>query len=175
MTSFSTHARALRTTYLKKASCCKIKILLYTITAIIFQNHANAHETKTLNSLTSLERKNYPFLAQPVGPYVHAVKHNNTLYLSGLTAFETESQTQTIENQAKEIFQQMTRVAESEGSSLKNLIKVTLYVTDLNHMNKLREMLYDIYGAHIPASSLIKIDRLFSDDLKIEIEAIIAL
>ena len=36
-----------------------------------------------------IDRINYQELDEPVGPYVHAVKHNGVLYLSGITAFGT--------------------------------------------------------------------------------------
>ncbi|VAW89370.1 RidA/YER057c/UK114 superfamily protein [hydrothermal vent metagenome] len=121
-----------------------------------------------------LERKNYPSLGEPVGPYVHAVKHGNTLYLSGLTAFGTDAQSDDIENQAKEIFRQMQKIATSEDSSLDNIIKITIFVTELSRMNELRHTLFDIYGENLPASSLIHIAGLFDEDLKIEIEAIIS-
>jgi len=42
-------------------------------------------------------------------------------------------------------------------------------------MESLRSTLFELYGRDIPASSMIKVDALFSADLKIEIEAIIAL
>ncbi len=121
-----------------------------------------------------LERKNYPSLDQPVGPYVHAVKHGNTLYLSGLTAFGTDAQSDSIENQAKEIFRQIQEIAISEDSCLDNIIKVTIFVTELSRINELRHALFDIYGKNLPASSLIHIAGLFDKELKIEIEAIIS-
>lgn len=121
-----------------------------------------------------LQRNNYPTLDEPVGPYVHAVRHGNTLYLSGITAFGTSAQTDTIEEQAREIFRQIQEVAKAEGSSLENIIKITAFVTELDRMEELRRTLFDIYGQNLPASSLIHIAGLFADDLKIEIEAIIA-
>ncbi|MGD1953370.1 MAG: hypothetical protein ACFB14_27550 [Leptolyngbyaceae cyanobacterium] len=41
-----------------------------------------------------VERKNYPHLDAPVGPYVHGVSYNGLLFLSGLTAFSTPTQSQ---------------------------------------------------------------------------------
>jgi 2-iminobutanoate/2-iminopropanoate deaminase len=61
-----------------------------------------------------LQRNNYPTLDEPVGPYVHAVRHGNTLYLSGITAFGTSFQTANIEVQAREIFRQIQEVAKAE-------------------------------------------------------------
>ncbi len=121
-----------------------------------------------------LQRKNYPSLGEPVGPYVHAVKHEHTLYLSGLTAFGTDAQFDTIENQAKEIFRQINEVAQAEGSSLENIIKITAFVTKLDRMKELRDTLFEVCGDNLPASSLIHIAGLFAENLQIEIEAIIA-
>lgn len=42
--------------------------------------------------MTLPERKNYPPLDEVKAPYVHAVKHDATLYVSGLTAFGTAAQ-----------------------------------------------------------------------------------
>ncbi|MFA1645203.1 MAG: RidA family protein, partial [Enterobacteriaceae bacterium] len=42
--------------------------------------------------MNNLLRKNYPELGEVKAPYVHSVKHGNTLYISGLTAFGTAAQ-----------------------------------------------------------------------------------
>ena len=123
----------------------------------------------------AVERLNYPELGLPVGPYTHAVIHGNTLYTSGFTAFGTEAQKSSISQQAKAIFEQLNVIASAQKISLENLIKVTIFVTELTDMTALRDTLSDLYGAHIPASSLIKIESLFAPELKIEIEAIFAL
>lgn len=122
-----------------------------------------------------LERINYPQLAPPVGPYVHGVKHNRTLYISGLTAFGSPSQNGTQSQQAEAIFDQVSVILDQEKIGLDQLIKVTVFVTHLGDMVHLRQTLMDIYGDHKPASSLVKVDQLFSPELSIEIEAIFAL
>ena len=122
-----------------------------------------------------LKRINFHELGLPVGPYTHAAIHERTLYTSGLTAFGTDAQSSAIDQQARAIFAQLEIIALRQHSSLENLIKVTIYVTDLADITTLRDTLFDLYGDHIPASSLIKIESLFSSELKIEIEAIFAL
>jgi len=122
-----------------------------------------------------LIRKNYPQLGEVKAPYVHAVKHNDTLYVSGLTAFGTPAQQADIVTQAETLFQQLHTIAAEENSSLEKLIKVTIFITSFDEINALRTVLFKHYGDHLPASSLVQISQLFSPDLKIEIEAIIAL
>lgn len=125
--------------------------------------------------MTDLIRKNYSELGEVKAPYVHSVKHGNTLYISGLTAFGTAAQHQGIVEQAEEIFRQIRTIASIEGIDFSALIKVTIFITSFEQINALREVLYRNYGDHLPASSLVEVSRLFSPDLTIEIEAIFAL
>ncbi|MEM9162256.1 MAG: RidA family protein [Cyanobacteria bacterium P01_F01_bin.4] len=121
------------------------------------------------------DRKNYPHLDAPVGPYVHATSYNGLLFLSGLTAFNTPAQDQDLPTQADAVFSQLRGILEAEGSGFENLIKVTLFVTEFEEIDKFRDVLFSVYGNHLPASSLIQIKSLFASDLKIEVEAIAAL
>ncbi|PIJ51721.1 enamine deaminase RidA [Erwinia sp. OLTSP20] len=123
----------------------------------------------------SLTRKIYSSLGEVNSPYVHAVKHNNTLYVSGLTAFGSAAQGEDVIAQAREIFRQLTVIATEEGCNLSALVKVTLYLTQLESLSALRTLLYQQYGDHLPASTLLQFSALFSADLKIEIDAILAL
>lgn len=122
--------------------------------------------------MATLERKNYPALGNVSAPYVHAVKHGDTLYVSGLTAFGSAAQGAGMAAQAEEIFRQMTIVAQAEGTDVASLIKVTIFITTFA---ALREVLFRHYGDHLPASSLVEVSRLFSPDLQVEIEGIFAL
>lgn len=125
--------------------------------------------------MSSVQRKNYPELGEVKAPYVHAVKHNNTLWLSGLTAFGTPAQKAGIAEQAEAVFLQIKAIASAEGTDFSRLIKVTIFITSFAEIDALRQVLYRHYGDHLPASSLVEISRLFSPDLKIEIEAVFAL
>lgn len=123
----------------------------------------------------SLERKNYHQLGKPVGPYVHAVKHGGFLFTSGLTAFGTESQGKSVDRQAASIFQQLKHIASAEGVGLEALVKVTVFITSLDSVAQLRETLFHEYGRSLPASSLVQVAALFSPDVNVEIEAVLAL
>ncbi|MDD7912119.1 MULTISPECIES: RidA family protein [Pseudovibrio] len=122
----------------------------------------------------TLQRKTYPFLPDAVGPYAHAVKHGTALYLSGLTAYGTKAQSGTTQEQAEEILHQIASIAVAEGTDLRNLIKVTIFVTDMSTLGNLRQLLSQAYGCHLPASSLVEVKGLVHPDLKIEMEAILA-
>eukprot|EP00632_Arachnochrysis_sp_CCMP2950_P002497 CAMPEP_0185721170 /NCGR_PEP_ID=MMETSP1164-20130828/50482_1 /TAXON_ID=1104430 /ORGANISM="Chrysoreinhardia sp, Strain CCMP2950" /LENGTH=241 /DNA_ID=CAMNT_0028388831 /DNA_START=108 /DNA_END=835 /DNA_ORIENTATION=- len=95
------------------------------------------------SSRTVLRKSHDAILGPAAGPYTHVVEHNGVLYLSGLTAFGSPAQGEPIEAQAREIFRNLGAVAEAEGTSLQNLVKVTLYVTDLSRIAELRSALDD--------------------------------
>lgn len=122
-----------------------------------------------------IERKNYAKLGEVVGPYSHSVRHGNTLYTSGLTALGYAAQRQDIGAQTRAIFTQLQTICAENSTSLNKLIKVTLFVQDMTEIDALRDTLFDIYGSNMPASSLVKVDALFSDEISVEVEAIIAL
>lgn len=125
-------------------------------------------------NVTKVERKNYRSLGAPVGPCVHGVRHGGLLFLSGLTAYGTPAQSRGLSEQADAVFEQIARVAAEEGTTLAALVKVTIFVTGFYGVDELRKVLSRRYGEHLPASSLVQVSALFSPDLHVEIEAILA-
>ena len=125
--------------------------------------------------MSNLVRRNYRALGEVKAPYVHSVKHGNTLYISGLTAFGTAAQHEGITEQAEEIFSQIRKIISEEEIDFSALIKVTIFITSFEEINELRKVLYRNYGDHLPASSLVEVSRLFSPNLSIEIEAVFGL
>lgn len=141
----------------------------------IFANRSNLSSDLLEEPLVMMvTRKNYSHLEHPVGPYVHAASYNGLLFLSGVTAFDTPAQHGSIAAQAEAIFDQIEGILEAEKTGLDSLIKVTIFVTEFEDIDQLREVLFTRYKTHLPASSLVQVKRLFSPDLKIEVEAIVA-
>ena len=81
-----------------------------------------------------LERMNYAFLPEAQGPYVHAIKHNQELYVSGLTALNTCAQSLELDGQIEEILRQLTLILEEENKSVTDIIKATIFLRNI--MNK---------------------------------------
>lgn len=125
--------------------------------------------------MTSLKRINYPQLPAPGGPYVHAVRHCDTLYVSGLTAFATEAQGQTAQQQTQAILEQLATITAAEGTNLKALIKITVFLTDIDDLQAIRPVLFDYFDGALPACSLVAVNALFSPQVSVEIDAVVAL
>lgn len=125
--------------------------------------------------MTSLKRINYPQLPTPGGPYVHAVRHGDLLYVSGLTAFATEAQGQAAAQQTQAILEQLATIAAEEGTNLKALIKIGVFLTDIAALPAVRPVLFDYFDGALPACSLMAVSALFSPQVSVEIEVIMAL
>ena len=123
----------------------------------------------------NIERKSYEALAPAVGPYSHAVKNGNTLYLSGYTAFGTDAQGKDMAAQANAIFDQIKAVATAEGTDISSIVKVTIFITDFSQFQEVRKVLSEQYDGNFPASSTVEVPSLFSPEVNIEIEAILGL
>ncbi|WP_295899291.1 RidA family protein, partial [uncultured Vibrio sp.] len=80
-----------------------------------------------------------------------------------------------ISQQLVDIFRQIEQITHHHKVSLNEIIKVTIFVTDLATLHQAREALMAIYDGQFPASSLVKVDALFHTDLLVEVEAVIAL
>ncbi|WP_341661549.1 RidA family protein [Vibrio sp.] len=122
-----------------------------------------------------IQKCRYDFLPAIAGPYVHAARHNQTLYISGLTALGTNAQSGGLIEQTEEILSQISRILEAEACAISDLIKLTIFVTDISLLALIREQLFDFYQGHLPACSLVEVSALIHPDLQIEIEAIAGL
>ncbi len=152
------------------AVACLLAGSISCLPAVAAQSHNSANgETPVVT------RTNYPSLPEPAGPYSVSVRHNDTLYLSGMTAFGTPAQGRDIAKQAEAIFELMQRVTQAEGIGMRDLIKVTVFVTAMDDIGALREVLSKHYDGAYPASSLVRVAGLFSPEVNIEIEAVFAI
>lgn len=123
----------------------------------------------------TLSRQNFEELGLPVGPYTHAVKHRDTLYTSGFTAFGTGAQKGSAADQSLAVMDQLDFIARQYGKSLADLVKVTVFITDPAVIPEIRDALTERYGTQVPASSMVMVAGLFAPELKVEIEGIFGL
>ena len=76
----------------------------------------------------------------PIGPYNQAVLTGNTLYTSGQIAINPatgELVTATIEAETEQVMQNMRAVLEAAGMTFENVIKSTIFITDMNDFGKI--------------------------------------
>lgn len=114
-----------------------------------------------------------------VGPYSQAVavQAGKMVFLSGQIGFVPatgELVTSSFEEQVKQAFLNMAAVIEAAGGNLNSIIKLTLYLTDLNNFSVVNEIMASVIPEPFPARSTVGVASL-PKGASFEVEAIIAL
>jgi reactive intermediate/imine deaminase len=112
-----------------------------------------------------------------IGPYSQAVRVGSTVYLSGQIALDPVSG-QLVEGgfeaQVHRAFQNMLAVTEAAGGSLTDVVKLTLFLTDLADFPKANEIMQTYFAQPYPARSTVGVASLPRGAL-FEAEAIMVL
>ena len=121
-----------------------------------------------------------PRLSKPVGVFSHAVKAEGKQYLfiSGVTARDTNGNPVGKGNmraQTKQVLENMKIILEDAGATFDNVVRVTVYVTDLKNFKDIHEVRAQYFKKDPPASTLVRVAGLLHKDFLIEIEAIAVL
>jgi reactive intermediate/imine deaminase len=73
--------------------------------------------------------------------------------------------------QAEQVFKNLKRVLEAAGSSLTNVVKVNIYLTDMSYFPKIVELRSRHFSRPWPADTIVGVTALALPELMIEIEA----
>eukprot|EP00768_Dysnectes_brevis_P002776 gnl/Dysnectes_brevis/203_a232_9657.p1 GENE.gnl/Dysnectes_brevis/203_a232_9657~~gnl/Dysnectes_brevis/203_a232_9657.p1 ORF type:complete len:128 (+),score=21.13 gnl/Dysnectes_brevis/203_a232_9657:79-462(+) len=111
-----------------------------------------------------------------VGPYSQAVKFNGMVYTSGCIGMVMEdgSVPPTIEEQTHIAMTHLTNIVEAAGSSLDKIIKITVFLKNMDDFSKFNAIYGSIIPKPYPARSCVEVARLPKDVL-VELEAIASL
>jgi 2-iminobutanoate/2-iminopropanoate deaminase len=83
----------------------------------------------------------------PIGPYNQAVLSGNTLYTSGQIAINPETGElvlDDIKTETKQVMENMKAVLEAGGMTFDNVIKTSIFISDMNNFSKINE----VYGTY---------------------------
>jgi reactive intermediate/imine deaminase len=111
-----------------------------------------------------------------IGPYSQAVRHGDLVFFSGQIPLDPETMdvvTGGIEVQSVRVLENMSAVAKAAGGSLQDIIKLTIFLTDLADFAIVNETMKRYFDAPYPARSTVQVAAL-PRGVGIEIEAIMA-
>jgi 2-iminobutanoate/2-iminopropanoate deaminase len=111
---------------------------------------------------------------EAVGPYSIAVSTGDTLYTSGqlpMDAGTGEIIGDTPAEQAKYALKNLKTIIEKLGSDMKNVIKVTIFLTDMGSFANVNEVYSTYFTENCPARSCVEVSNL-PKGAQVEIEAI---
>jgi reactive intermediate/imine deaminase len=97
-----------------------------------------------------------------IGTYSQAVRAGDTLYLSGQIGLDpaTGQLVEGIENQIHRVFGNLKAVAEAGGGSLADVVKITIYLTDLSHFVRVNEIMAQYFEKPYPARAAVGVAAL---------------
>ena len=101
-------------------------------------------------------------------------RFGNLILLSGQIAMTPEGKIVgqgDIAAQAEQAFANIKAILEEAGSSLRNIIKITTYVTDMSKVGELADVRRRMLSTPPPAETLVEVKSLAMPDLMIEIDA----
>jgi enamine deaminase RidA (YjgF/YER057c/UK114 family) len=74
--------------------------------------------------------------------------------------------------QTRQVFDNMGLVLEAGGCGFEDVVKVTVYLTDIDDRPLINPLRQEVFGATRPASTLVEVPRLAVEGAKIEIECV---
>lgn len=97
-----------------------------------------------------------------IGPYSQAVKANGMLYTSGQIALTAQGEMleNDIKKQTRQVFANLKAILEDNDSSFEDVIKVNIFLTDMNDFGIVNVIMAEVFGDHKPVRSTIAVKTL---------------
>ena len=110
-----------------------------------------------------------------LGPYSQAIEVGGMVYTSGQIGINpaTGLAGETIEEQTRQVFENLQAVLQEAGTDLDHAVKTTVFIKDMNDFGKVNEIYASYFTGAYPARSCVEVARLPKDFL-VEIEVIAA-
>jgi enamine deaminase RidA (YjgF/YER057c/UK114 family) len=130
-----------------------------------------------------IRRLNPPELGAPPGySQVVDVRASRIIFIAGQTALDRDGTLVGKDNfsaQADQVFRNLSAALQSVGCTASNLVKLTVFIRDMDQLSTYREARNRFFATVIPpaapAVTLVEVSKLYGPDFLIEIEAIAAI
>src|SRR5688572_14337194 len=131
----------------------------------------------------SIRRINPPELGIPPGySQIVDVSPGRLVFVAGQTALDRDGNVvgkNDFAAQAEQVFENLTVALRASGCTTANLVKLTVFLTDMDNLGRYREARNRFFASvtppAAPAVTLVEVSKLYGPDFKIEIEAIAAI
>lgn len=112
-----------------------------------------------------------------IGTYSQAVQHDHMIYISGQIPLVPETMilvSENIDDQIKQVFENLSAILHAGGGSLADVLKFTVYLTDLNDFPRVNEIMSQTLSEPYPARVAVEVSAL-PKGARVEIDAIAAI
>jgi reactive intermediate/imine deaminase len=114
-------------------------------------------------------------LAEPISHFTDAVVAGGFVYVSGIVPVDGDGRLvggDDVVAQVRQVFDNMRVVLDAAGSGFEHVVKVTLFLTDIDDRPRINPVRQEVFGATRPASTLVEVPRLAVDGAKVEVECV---
>ena len=104
-----------------------------------------------------------------------AIRHGDLLFVSGCVPMDTEGTLVgegDLEAQTRKVMENMATVLEEGGTDFPNVLKTTVYMTDITRRKVADAVRREYFGQRPPASTILEVTALTAPGIEIEIEAV---
>lgn len=115
-----------------------------------------------------------PAAPEPIGPYSQAIQAGNMLFVSGQIAIQRSSGnilTGKIETETEQVMLNLREILGSAGYEFSNVVKTSIFLTDMNNFPKVNEVYGKYFTENPPARETVEVRRL-PKDVNVEISCI---
>ena len=117
--------------------------------------------------------------AARMGSYSHGysveIDDSKLIFTTGQVALDKEGNVispDNVEEQTRFIYESLNKILQKENASLDDVVKTTVYVTDMNDFSKISKIRNEYFEKSEPASTLVEVSKLVKPECKVEIEVI---
>jgi 2-iminobutanoate/2-iminopropanoate deaminase len=117
-----------------------------------------------------------PNAPQPRGPYSQAIAVGNTVYVAGQGGFDPASgklMNATFEEEVTRTFENVQAILAAAGATMNDVVKVNVYLTDLNNFGRMNEIYKKYFVADYPARATVGSSLLLGTQIEIDCVAIV--
>jgi 2-iminobutanoate/2-iminopropanoate deaminase len=125
--------------------------------------------------MSKREEIRVPELAEPISHYTDAVRAGNLLFVSGFVPVDGEGRLvggDDVVAQARQVLANLGAVLKAAGATFADVVKVTVYLTDIADRVRINPVRQEFFGEARPASTLVEVSALAVPGAKLEIEAV---
>lgn len=122
----------------------------------------------TLKQITTEPDIYEPFLLS------QGIRVGNLLFISGQAGYADNGQIVDggFRVQGEQVFSNLNRALKAGGSNLNDVVKVTIFLTDMSNFDEVVELRRKYFSVPYPADSIVEVSGLYTPEAMIEIEAV---
>ena len=113
--------------------------------------------------------------SEPVSHYTDAVRFGDLLYISGCAPIDSDGKVvgeNDVVAQTRQVFNNLLEILRAAGAEMKDVLKVTVFLIDVNDRKAINPVRQEFFGDARPASTLIGVTALVDPKMLVEIEAV---